>query len=480
MGSVVNVTQTQADWMTGTLTGVEATNYNNLQLQGIQTIELIAIQDAPIQQTGANLTNTSSINYGSVESFAQNYYCDYTNGSPILYKFDISQLPDNIIITNAYFSAYYWDAGGDTSSSLSRTCRAITSDWDESTVTWNTRPSWDSINRGSISQPINGGSGWYNSGNNSLTQLVSEWYSGSRINYGLVTIRTSCTTSGGGDSWRIHTYLRETNTNKKPKLVVQYRVKQGIRISPQINVCSVGQVVNSSIEWIDEQGFISKTTNIALNKSASTNHPSYIVSGSLSLLTDGNTNTTPYLDLKAPGPHYVEIDLGSIYYLNKIIVWHYYGDSRFYYNTKTEVSEDGNIWYTIFDSAVSGTYTETSSGKIHIFPPRNVRYIRDWLNGNNKNSNSHWVEIMAYEAEQKTNIIIETRHSLDGGSTWTSWTECANGEPVPNLPYGTVTTAGLLECRQTLTTQDPSITPKLSNLIISVEGMENTFFMFPF
>ena len=81
MGSVVDVTQTQADWMTGTLTGVEATNYNNLQLQGIQTIELIAIQDAPIQQTGASWTNTSSINYGSVESFSQNYYCDYTNGS---------------------------------------------------------------------------------------------------------------------------------------------------------------------------------------------------------------------------------------------------------------------------------------------------------------------------------------------------------------------------------------------------------------
>ncbi|MDT4867499.1 hypothetical protein FQZ97_1024130 [compost metagenome] len=77
-------------------------------------------------------------------------------------------------------------------------------------------------------------------------------------------------------------------------------------------------------------------------------------------------------------------------------VWHYYADGRTYYATKTEVSVDGTNWNTIFDSATSGTYPETSAGKTHTFPMQKVRYIRDWLNGSTSNTSSHWVEIQAF------------------------------------------------------------------------------------
>jgi len=38
------------------------------------------------------------------------------------------------------------------------------------------------------------------------------------------------------------------------------------------------------------------------------------------------------------------------------------------------------------NSAVSGTYAETAAGRTCTFPARNVRYVRDYLNGSNKNS----------------------------------------------------------------------------------------------
>ncbi len=77
-------------------------------------------------------------------------------------------------------------------------------------------------------------------------------------------------------------------------------------------------------------------------------------------------------------------------------MWHYAGDGRTYHNTKTQVSDDGATWYTVFDSAVSGEYVETAAGKTSTFTARNVRYIRDYLNGSTANIWNHWVEIEAY------------------------------------------------------------------------------------
>ncbi len=93
------------------------------------------------------------------------------------------------------------------------------------------------------------------------------------------------------------------------------------------------------------------------------------------------------------GLHYVQLDLGAVYSVDKVRVWHYAADGRIYNATKTQVSADGTTWYTVFDSAVSGTYAETAAGRTYTFAARNVRYVRDYLNGSNKNAGNHWVEI---------------------------------------------------------------------------------------
>jgi hypothetical protein len=67
--------------------------------------------------------------------------------------------------------------------------------------------------------------------------------------------------------------------------------------------------------------------------------------------------------------------------LDRVKVWHYALDGRTWLATKTQVSEDGITWSTVFDSAESGEYVETAEGKTHTFSARPVRYVRNYVNG---------------------------------------------------------------------------------------------------
>lgn len=118
-----------------------------------------------------------------------------------------------------------------------------------------------------------------------------------------------------------------------------------------------------------------------------------------SRITDGDTSSSTYLATPLTTPAIlssVYVDLKTIYMMNRIIVWHYYTDGRTYYGTKTEISSDGINWTTIFDSAVSGTYPETSSGHIMNITLAPVRFVRDWVNGSSANTGGHWVQVGGY------------------------------------------------------------------------------------
>jgi hypothetical protein len=124
-----------------------------------------------------------------------------------------------------------------------------------------------------------------------------------------------------------------------------------------------GSTANTGNHWVEIQALDNLGINVALNKTAtplaagSANYP-------FTRVTDGSTDTTLYAD-GAVGMNYVTIDLGALYNINSIKVWHYYADSRSYSATKTEISDDGINWFSIFDSAIEGTYTETSTGRIY-------------------------------------------------------------------------------------------------------------------
>lgn len=113
--------------------------------------------------------------------------------------------------------------------------------------------------------------------------------------------------------------------------------------------------------------------------------------------TDNVNTTASYIAGIGNGttPLQAIIDLGQPTIINQVIVWHYWGDSRTYSGTKTEISLDGVTWTTIFDSAVSGKYVEQSTGHIMNFTSQPVRYIRDNCAGSTSNTATHWSEIQA-------------------------------------------------------------------------------------
>lgn len=121
---------------------------------------------------------------------------------------------------------------------------------------------------------------------------------------------------------------------------------------------------NSSSYWVEVEALDSNGTNVALGKPVTTNSDST----DLALITDGNIDSNSYATATGPLLAQVTIDLQAIYDIASITRWHYYADNRVFADTKTEVSIDNTNWVTVYDSAVSGTYAETSSGKTTLAP----------------------------------------------------------------------------------------------------------------
>jgi len=121
-----------------------------------------------------------------------------------------------------------------------------------------------------------------------------------------------------------------------------------------------GSTANAYNHWNEIQVIDFDGTNRALGLTATSNaamaNPAFMTDGIINASYSGNSSSVLA---------YAQLDLGALYSIKEIKVWHYYPDGRTYNSTKTEVSEDGIIWYAIFDSAVEGLYVETVTGKTH-------------------------------------------------------------------------------------------------------------------
>lgn len=143
--------------------------------------------------------------------------------------------------------------------------------------------------------------------------------------------------------------------------------------------------------------------NVAFGRRSWLTDPTLYANGNLNSngyreITDQVLSTSTYLTVSPVSGTSVSsivLDLESVQMINQVIVWHYWLDSRVYQNTKTEVSIDGLSWTTIFDSAVSGTYTESATGHVINFSTTPVRYIKDTGGVNSTNSVLAWTEIQA-------------------------------------------------------------------------------------
>lgn len=117
-----------------------------------------------------------------------------------------------------------------------------------------------------------------------------------------------------------------------------------------LKLSSNGSTANTSNHYVEVQAFDDNGVNVALGKTSN-------------VATDGAyNNSSAYIDLGV-GNQTLTIDLGSIYKLDYIKVWHYYGDGRTYHDVVVSASIDGVDYDVLFDSNVDGEYAETPNGK---------------------------------------------------------------------------------------------------------------------
>lgn len=138
-------------------------------------------------------------------------------------------------------------------------------------------------------------------------------------------------------------------------------ISKSIRVR-YIRDWAAGNNENQTNHWVQIKVF-QGAANLAAGKAVTSN----AALTNADRITNGDITTSNYANGASSNTlQYVQIDLGQVYNdIDYIQVWHYAsGTSRQYNKTKIEVSEDGTKWTRVFDSAVSGTYVETTKGLI--------------------------------------------------------------------------------------------------------------------
>ena len=152
--------------------------------------------------------------------------------------------------------------------------------------------------------------------------------------------------------------------------------------------CS-GNTANNSNHWCEIQAWDKYGRNVALGSigSATTRNGTRSLITGVSMNGVNNTSNANYIKThtitkgaQVPISTWIGldatlgviIDLGQVFEIETIKIWHYYADGRTYHNTKTEISCDKLNWETVFDSSISGEYKESTNGHIIDFNKRNM------------------------------------------------------------------------------------------------------------
>ncbi len=150
------------------------------------------------------------------------------------------------------------------------------------------------------------------------------------------------------------------------------------------------------------------TTNVALGKVATTS----ATFSNLNCITDGDKDTDNFSDsYPNDGIQWIILDLGSEKTIDRIKLWHYFGDGRMYRDVIIQLSNQADFLSgvtTIFNNdsdgssgqgiGTDGEYNETSEGKTINFNATRTRYLKFWSNGSTSNSSNHYVEIEVFES----------------------------------------------------------------------------------
>jgi len=151
------------------------------------------------------------------------------------------------------------------------------------------------------------------------------------------------------------------------------------------------------------------TKNISEGKPVSGSDEEPII-GELEMITDGDKEAADgsYVEL-GPFTQYVTIDLGAMYNIYAVVIWHYHKQARVYFDVVVQVAEDADFIsnvHTIFNNDIDNSsglgvgkdmhYTETNEGKLIDAKGVKGRYVRCYSRGNTSNDLNHYIEVAVY------------------------------------------------------------------------------------
>jgi len=151
------------------------------------------------------------------------------------------------------------------------------------------------------------------------------------------------------------------------------------------------------------------TVNLALHRPV-TASDTYPLIGETPFVTDGDKGGSEgtYVEF-APGPQWVQIDLGAPSTLYAIVCWHFHAQARTYYRVVVQVSDDPTFKtgvQTVFNNDVDDkaglgagkdpVYVETSEGRLIDAKGWRARYVRLYSDGNTMSALNHYVEVEVF------------------------------------------------------------------------------------
>ena len=118
----------------------------------------------------------------------------------------------------------------------------------------------------------------------------------------------------------------------------------------------------NNTDWTEIKAIDYKGNNIAYQKQVTGSFTP--VWGTFDRVTDGITEGDFSVGTNSGKHEWVQVDLGGIYSIDYLHIWHYNAGARRFQNVQIMVSQDGVTWKVIFDSNEEGMYDESTAGRI--------------------------------------------------------------------------------------------------------------------
>ncbi|MCY2930384.1 MAG: family 20 glycosylhydrolase [Planctomycetota bacterium] len=204
-----------------------------------------------------------------------------------------------------------------------------------------------------------------------------------------ITVTMSTIVPGGQIRYRLD---GKEPTAESPLYDKPFTVTESLRIRAALFDKDGKRLGNITVG--DGYQYVNRQTNLTTGKPVTASHP-FQREDKPEMAVDGEVRLDRYWACGTT-PSWLQIDLQNVHTLDRVQVFPYWDDVRYYQYT-IELSTDGKTWKRVADASAN-TAPETEKGRLHKFDPTPARYVRVNVLKNSDNYAAHLVEVRAWEA----------------------------------------------------------------------------------